>query len=275
MNRLFEPRVEIPRPLFGSCVVLGFLLLVCAWQLASQHYAAQGKQILFPSPAKVWDAALQYRPSSDPSSAGNFATFASDVRVSTTRVLSAFLLAAATAIPLGVLVGAYRIAEAMIQPVAEFVRYVPVPALIPLLIVVCGIEETPKIMLIYIGTVFQLMLMVADEIRRVPYALLQAGYTLGGNRREVVRRILFPSALPGILDAVRSCSGWAWSWLIVAELVAANEGLGFRIVKYQRFLHTDEIFFYLIVLGFIGLAIDIGFRAVNRFAFPWNQPVRG
>jgi NitT/TauT family transport system permease protein len=277
MPRLLEPRREVAPPIYWAAAFLGFLVLICLWQWGSHIYAAQGKQILFPGPAKVLSVARDYASgafATEGKKAEDFQTFAGDVKISFMRVTGAFLLAALTAIPLGVLVGSFSLAEGIVQPATEFIRYVPVPALIPLLIVIFGIEETSKVMLIYVGTFFPMVLMVADEIRRVPYDLLQAGYTLGGSRMEGVREILFPAALPGIFDALRLCNGWAWSWLIVAELVAANQGLGFRIVKYQRFLQTDKIFFYLVVLGLIGLALDLAFRTFNRLAFRWNHAAR-
>src|SRR6185369_17404693 len=106
----------------------------------------------------------------------------------------------------------------------------------PLMMVLFGIGEMPKVMLIFVGTFFQLVLMVADEIRRVPYDLIQVGYTLGATRGEILAKILWPAALPGVFDALRLCNGWAWTYLVVAELVAANEGLGYRILKFSRFL---------------------------------------
>jgi NitT/TauT family transport system permease protein len=137
-----------------------------------------------------------------------------------------------------------------------------------------GLGELPKIMLIFIGTFFQLVLMVADEIRRVPYEVLQASYTLGAGRRETVRLVLWRAALPGIFDALRLCNGWAWTYLVVAELVAANEGLGYRILKFSRFLQTPKIFVYLIALGVIGLALDFLFRRFNRAVFHWADTTR-
>jgi len=112
-------------------------------------------------------------------------------------------------------------------------------------------------------------LMVADEIRRVPYELIQVGFTLGARRREILVQILWPAALPGVFDALRLCNGWAWTYLVVAELVAANEGLGYRILKFSRFLQTPKIFVYLIILGIIGLSLDFVFRRFNRAAFHW------
>src|SRR4029077_14359699 len=116
---------------------------------------------------------------------------------------------------------------------------------------------------------FQLALMVADEIRRVPYELLQVSYTLGASRWQAIRLVLWRAAMPGIFDALRLCNGWAWTYVVIAELVAANEGLGYRILKFSRFLQTPQIWVYLGVLGIIGLTLDLGFRLLNRRLFFW------
>lgn len=260
--RWFAPRQDIPDRAYAILAVLSFLAAVGTWQwLSMQSFV---NPVFIPSPKRVWD---------------EFGSLAhgdlwADVRISTLRVTAGFLLSAALAIPIGVCMGAFKVGEGLLQPFTEFVRYIPVPALIPILIVLFGIGEPPKIMLIFVGTFFQLVLMVADEIRRVPYDLVQVGYTLGATRGELVRLILWPAALPGVFDALRLCNGWAWTYLVVAELVASNEGLGFRILKFGRFLQTPKIFVYLIILGIIGLALDLLFRRLNRTAFHWAEKAR-
>ena len=294
--RFLHPRQPLDRPLKIIGALLGFILLIGAWQVLSSRYAETGQAILFPPPAAVGGAALDYvgfgpktearvlaaRAAARSISEADVAetkirtkaresleTLGGDLKISFQRVLIAFLLAAIVGVPVGLLIGAFHWFESILQPVTEFIRYVPVPALIPLLIVIFGIDEAPKVMLIFIGTVLQLVLMTSDEIRRVPLDLLQVCYTLGGKASEVVFKVMLPAAMPGIFDALRLCNGWAWTWLIVAELVAANEGMGYRIVKYQRFLDTERIFVYLIVLGLVGLTVDILFRLLNRHLFRW------
>lgn len=197
-----------------------------------------------------------------------------DLKLSIFRVTAGFLLAAAVGVPLGLWMGSFKVVEALTQPIVEFVRYVPVPALIPILMVLFGIDELSKIALIWVGTFFQLVLMVADEVRRVPDNLLQVSYTLGARRGEVIRRVLWPAARPGIFDALRLCNGWAWTYVVVAELVAANEGLGYRILKFSRFLQTPQMWVYVILLGLIGLTLDAAFRALNRRLFHWAETAR-
>ncbi|WP_437682310.1 ABC transporter permease [Sorangium sp. So ce131] len=192
-----------------------------------------------------------------------------DVGYSFLRVTSGFAAAALLAVPLGVLAGAFRSVAALIEPPTDFLRYVPVPALIPLVMIVAGIGEGAKVLLVFLGTFFQLLLMTADEVRRVPVRLVQISQSLGATRPEVVGRVLLPAALPGIWNALRMCNGWAWSYVVVAELVAATEGLGFRVLRFYRFIQTPSIYAYLLVLGLLGLGLDWVFRATYRRLFRW------
>lgn len=256
--RWFALRQDIPPRAYAALAVASFGLAFIAW--AALSYSELLNPVFMPTPGKVWDAALGFLAEGE---------VLKDLKVSFLRVSAGFLLSAVVAVPCGVLIGAFRVGEGLVQPLTEFVRYVPVPALIPLMMVLFGIGEMPKIMLIFIGTFFQLVLMVAEEVRRVPFDLIQVGHTMGGTRREILERIIWPAALPGIFDALRLCNGWAWTYLVVAELVAANEGLGYRILKFSRFLQTPKIFVYLILLGVVGLALDMVFRSFNRRAFHW------
>jgi NitT/TauT family transport system permease protein len=254
----FELRSNLPPRVYRWLAAAGFLAALLAWAWFSTRPGAN--RVFLPPPDDVGRLALKYL--IDPS-------FWADVKYSVWRVTAGFLLAAAIALPLGMVMGAMQSFEALLQPLIEFVRYIPVPALIPLFMLAFGLGEMPKVMLIFAGTFFQLVLMVADEVRRVPYEMLQASYTLGAKRRETMRLVLWPAALPGIFDALRLCNGWAWTYLVVAELVAANEGLGYRILKFSRFLQTPKIFVYLIALGIIGLAFDFLFRRFNAKVFHW------
>jgi NitT/TauT family transport system permease protein len=132
-----------------------------------------------------------------------------------------------------------------------------------------GIDEPSKIAIIFIGTFFQMVLMVAEDVRRVPQAQIEAAQTLGATRGEVIKLVLLPGAKPALVDTLRITMGWAWTYLVVAELVAANSGLGYAILKAQRFLQTDKIFAGIIIIGLIGLITDQLFRWAHRLAFPW------
>jgi NitT/TauT family transport system permease protein len=138
-----------------------------------------------------------------------------------------------------------------------------------LLILYFGLGETPKIMLIFIATLFFNTLMVMDAVKFVPKELLETTYTLGGVRKQVLLQVIFPFILPNIIDACRVNMAASWNLVIVSELVAATEGLGRRISVAQRYLKTDEIFAGLIVIGLIGLIIDILFRLLLRVTCKW------
>jgi NitT/TauT family transport system permease protein len=261
--RWFALRRPIPGWSYRLLALSTFAAVVAAWAWVSHRESTN--PVFVPTPEVVWEAARAM--------VGDEKLWL-DVKVSFTRVTAGFLLAAAIGVPLGLWTGSFKLVESVVQPITEFVRYVPVPALVPILMVVFGIDELSKISLIWVGTFFQLVLMVADEVRRVPDELVQVSYTLGARRGQVIRRVLWPAARPGIFDALRLCNGWAWTYVVVAELVAANEGLGYRILKFSRFLQTPQIWVYVVLLGLIGLALDAAFRLFNRRMFRWAYATR-
>jgi NitT/TauT family transport system permease protein len=257
-HSVWRIRQMLPRRVYASLAVAGFVTAFLAWWITS--LTGHFDPVFVPSPAVVAQTAVGLLQD---------ATLWNDIGTSFMRVVIGFIISAVIAIPLGLFVGTFRPVEAFVQPFTEFVRYIPVPALIPILMVLFGIGETPKWMLIFVGTYFQLVLMVADEVRRIPLPLIQVAQTLGASSSEIVNRVLWRAAMPGIFDALRLCHGWAWTYVVVAELVAANEGLGFRILKFSRFLQTPKIWVYLILLGVIGLVLDIAFRRLNARLFIW------
>ncbi len=192
-----------------------------------------------------------------------------DASISIYRVTAGWLLSAVIALPLGMLIGTFRPVQALLEPLTDFIRYMPAVAFIPLVMLWVGIDEPSKIAIIFIGTFFQMVLMVAEDVRRVPQAQVEAAQTLGATRGEIIKLVLLPGAKPALLDTLRITMGWAWTYLVVAELVAANSGLGYAILKAQRFLQTDKIFAGIIIIGLIGLITDQLFRWLHRVAFPW------
>jgi NitT/TauT family transport system permease protein len=192
-----------------------------------------------------------------------------DVRISCYRVVAGWTLSVLIAMPLGLFIGTYRAVQALLEPLTDFVRYMPAVAFVPLVMLWIGIDEGAKIGIIFIGTFFQMVLMVAEDVRRVPMQQIEAAQTMGATRTEIVEKVILPSAKPALLDTLRITMGWAWTYLVVAELVAANSGLGFAIVKAQRFLQTDKIFAGILLIGLIGLGFDQAFRLAHRAAFPW------
>ena len=197
--------------------------------------------------------------------------FAGDIGMTVWRVLGGFLIAAVLALPLGVMMGAYKPIEAFFEPFVSFARYLPASAFIPLLILWAGIGEAQKLAVIFIGSFFQLVLMIAVTVGNTRRDLVEAAYTLGVSDGNLIRRVLIPGAAPEIFETLRMVLGWAWTYVIVAELIGASSGIGHMITDSQALLATDQIIFGIIVIGLIGLVSDLLFKASNRRLFPWAQ----
>jgi NitT/TauT family transport system permease protein len=190
-----------------------------------------------------------------------------DTLISIYRISVGFLISTAFALPIGVLIGCYRHWEAAIEPLVDFIRYMPVVAFIPLTIFWAGTGDAQKFLIIWIGTFFQQVLLIMDNVKSVPRDFVNLGRTLEMSETRILFRIVLPSALPAIWDSLRISLGWAWTWLVVAELVAATSGLGYRITTAQRFFQTDTIFGYLLLLGMLGLATDQSMKLAHRRLF--------
>jgi NitT/TauT family transport system permease protein len=196
--------------------------------------------------------------------------FAFDIGMTIWRVVGGFVLSALVAVPLGILMGAYKPIEALLEPFVSFARYLPASAFVPLLILWAGIGETQKLLVIFIGAVFQIVLMVAVAVSNTRRDLVEAAYTLGAGDRGVVRRVLIPANAPDIAEVLRLVLGWAWTYVIVAELIGASSGIGYMIINSQALLATGQIIFGIIVIGVIGLVSDFAFKMLNRRLFAWR-----
>jgi len=196
--------------------------------------------------------------------------FSYDIGITVWRVVGGFVLAAVVAVPLGILMGAYKPIEAFLEPFVSFARYLPASAFIPLLILWAGIGETQKLLVIFIGSVFQITLMVAVAVGNTRRDLIEAAYTLGSTSGSVVRRVLIPASAPEIAEILRLVLGWAWTYVIVAELIGSSSGIGHMIIESQALMATGQIIFGIIVIGLIGLVSDLLFKLVNRAFFAWR-----
>jgi NitT/TauT family transport system permease protein len=196
---------------------------------------------------------------------------ADDTLVSVYRITVGFLISTLFALPIGVLIGCYRTWEGGIEPLVDFIRYMPVVAFVPLTILWTGTGDAQKFLIIWIGTFFQQVLLVMDNVKAVPRDFVNLGRTLEMSEAKILLRIVLPSALPAIWDSMRISLGWAWTWLVVAELVAATSGIGYRITTAQRFFQTDTIFAYLLLLGVLGLATDQAMKLAHRRLFRYLQ----
>jgi NitT/TauT family transport system permease protein len=197
--------------------------------------------------------------------------FSDDIAMTVLRVLSGFLLAAVIAVPLGTLMGSYKLIEAFFEPFVSFCRYLPASAFVPLLILWAGIGEMQKILVIFIGSFFQITLMVAVTVGAARRDLVEAAYTLGATNRSVVLRVIIPGAAPNIAELLRLVLGWAWTYVIVAELIGSSSGIGHMIVDSQAMMNTGQMIFGIIIIGCIGLLSDLLFKALNRRLFGWSM----
>ena len=196
--------------------------------------------------------------------------FLADIGITIWRVLGGFVLAALVAVPIGILMGAYKPIEAFFEPFVSFARYLPASAFIPLLILWAGLGELQKLLVIFIGCVFQIVLMVAVTVSSVRRDLVEAALTLGARDRGILGRVLIPASAPDIAEILRLVLGWAWTYVIVDELIGSSSGIGHMIIDSQALLATGQIIFGIIVIGVIGLISDFLFKRVNRQLFPWS-----
>lgn len=186
------------------------------------------------------------------------------------RVTAAFLLSFIIALPLGILISQIPLVSRLVEPIFGFARYLPVAALVPLCILWFGIEDEQKIAVITLGVVFQLVLLFAFDTASVPHEFIESGRTFGLNRWEIVSQIVLPWSMPAIWDDLRISAGWAWSYLVLAELVAGNNGLGYFIIQSQRYLQIERVFAGILFVGILGALTDILFRILALKLFQWK-----
>ncbi len=260
LDRLFRPNKPIPRQIelwTGITVAASVFGLWCLFT-----YGGIVSGDFLPAPGEVWAAFV---------STLSDGTLLKHTRVSLYEIYLGFVLSSIIAVPLGIFMGGFRIVAAAIEPVVNFMRYLPVTALIPLLILWVGIGLEQKIAVIFLGTFFQQIVLIADVSGRVHDDLYNVSYTLGASRWQVVTRVLLPATMPGVMDTLRVTMGWAWTFLVVAELVAASSGLGYMILQAMRGLHPATIFVGIFVIGFLGLVTDLAFKWAKNVLLPWTN----
>lgn len=263
LNGFWRLSEDIPKPLYITLTIASIAIPLLVWWLVTTIGNIDPK--FLPSPSRVLEAFGRLWSSGD---------LLKDTVASLWRVGFGFFLAALFAIPIGILMGSFASIRALFEPIFGLMRYMPAPAFIPLLILYLGIGEEPKITLIFIGVFFFNALMVMDTVKFVSKDLIESTYILGGNRWQILTQVILPHSLPGILDACRINLAAAWQLVIVSELIASTEGLGRRISVAGRFLKTDEIFVGLIVIGIIGLSLDLLFQYLLRISCNWSSQKR-
>ncbi len=238
--------------------IVGVAVFLLIWQLASDFVFAGTRHL--PSPpvvlARLYELLTQHG-------------FLYDIAISLYRIWVAFLTAAVMAIPLGIWMSSYRLVNGLSEPLIDFIRYLPVPALVPLFVVWFGIGETMKIALLWMGTFFQLVLLIADDGRRVPREYIEVGKTVGARPRAIIGRIVLPAMLPSMVDNLRITLGWCWTYVVVAEIVVSDAGVGFVIMHARRYYKTEDMFAGILTIGIIGLLTDQAIRWAHRRYFAY------
>lgn len=259
-NDLFALRAALPR---RTAVALGFVapaVVLGGWCLAS--YGGFAPPDFLPSPTEVVKGTLQLFIQHDLGSA---------ILVSSRRIGLSFLLAAALALPLGVLMGAFEPVNRLLEPVVAPLRYMPISAFIPLLILWFGIYEKQKIAFLFLGVFVYLLPVVVTAIRAVPEELVQTALTLGATKGQVVRTVLLPAAAPEIFDSFRVMNAISWTYVILAEVVNPERGLGYMVELARTHQKASWSFAGLLVIGGIGLLTDFLIRTLSRALFRWRE----
>jgi NitT/TauT family transport system permease protein len=259
-KNLFTPKKEISKMVYIGAGFSSFLVIIGIWSLLS--YGGFINPLFLPAPDLVIKTAVGMFQSGD---------IFFDIGISFYRVVMGFLLAALIGVPLGMLMGTLRIMEGMFEPMIGFIRYMPASAFIPLFILWIGLGETEKMAVIFFGTFFQLTLMVMDVVKNVQHELIEVSYTLGANRFQLFTKVLLPASLPGIVDTLRITFGWAWTYLVVAEIVGAANGLGYMIMQSSRYLKPEKIIVGILIIGLLGLVMDLIFKFIYKASFSWMR----
>jgi NitT/TauT family transport system permease protein len=177
-------------------------------------------------------------------------------------------------VPLGVLAGTYRALGRLSEPFIEFFRYLPAPAFGALAVAVLGIYDGPKVAIIVIGTFFQQVLIIANTTRKLDATLVEAGRTLGAKGWRVIRRVVLPGILPDLYRDQRILLGWAWTYLIVAELIGTSSGITFFITQQARYQHFENVYAAIVIIGVIGFGSDLLLERLGRRLFPWDRAAK-
>jgi len=261
-SSLFALRQPLPRT---TATVLGLfapLIVGGAWGLLT--YGGFAPPDFLPSPTETLRGTLQLFLQYDLWEA---------ILVSTRRIVLAFLLASAMALPLGVLMGAFEPINRFFEPIVAPLRYMPISAFIPLLILWFGIYEKQKIAFLFLGVFVYLLPVVVTAIRVVPEELVQTALTLGASRWQVIRTVLLPSALPEIFDSFRVMNAISWTYVILAEAVNPEHGLGYMVELARTHQKASWSFAGLLVIGGIGLLTDFLIRLLSSVLFRWRETV--
>lgn len=243
MRRLFRTF----HPLLPLSALTGFLLL---WHLVARFYPPE----LFPSPLHVLAALGELHDSG---------VLWQHIGISLWRFASAYLLAVAVAVPLGLLLGRHPRCRRAVDPLLQVLRPISPIAWFPLAVLWFGIGNAPAIFIIFLAAFYPVLLATVDAVRQVPEVYLKVAANFGAGRRMTFLKVVVPAAFPGIMVGLHIAVGTAWIHLVAGEMLGAQSGLGYLIVDARNFLRTDWIMAGMLVVGLLGLAIYRAMRAAE------------
>lgn len=226
------------------------------------------KPLFLPSPQAVLEQFVAYA-----TGMANDRPLFEHLFASFSRVFVAFWLACATAIPIGVAMGVSRVARGIMDPPIEFYRPLPPLAYLPLIIIWFGIDEVPKVLLIFLSCFAPLALQTRAGVRSASQEQIHAAHSMGASQWQVIRYVMLPAALPEIMVGMRIAIGFGWTTLVAAEMVASNVGLGQMVLNASNFLRTDIVIMGIIVIGVIAYVFDLMMRWVEKKVVPWKGKV--
>ena len=262
-SQFWSIRQGFSRRLAIAIIAVALAIPLLLWSIIS--YSGWVPAMFLPTPTAVLQAG------SDLLASGNLIP---DILVSCGRVFAGFLMAALIGVPMGIAMGTFYSMDSFFAPFVGTVRYMPVTAFVPLIVIWVGLGEEAKILIVTLGVVLYNAIMVADAVKFIPSEMINVAYTLGATRRDVLFKVIVPATFPSVLDTLRVNISGAWNYLVIAELVAAQSGLGFRIIQAQRFLQTEKVLFCIALIGVIGLVIDYGLKWLSAKLTPWADQTR-
>ena len=201
--------------------------------------------------------------------------FLGDVLISCMRIFGSFLMASAIAVPLGIAMGCFANLRALVNPTVSGWRYLPAASFIPLLLVWFGPSEGAKMGLLFLGVIFFLIAMILDNTLAVQREFIEAALTMGASRKRIVLEVVVPAVAPSIIDSMRTMIAVGWTYLVIAEIVGAQDGIGAVMMRAGRFLHVDIIMAGILMIGILGVMTDLMFRFLQHVVFPWTRPRKG
>lgn len=245
--------------------VFGALLFFAIWEIGHYLTPESGRRFL-PSVEQVAGQLLFLFREKD---------FLGDVLISCMRIFGSFFAASAIAVPLGIAMGCFASIRILVNPTVSGWRYLPAASFIPLLLVWFGPTETAKMGLLFLGVIFFLVAMVLDNTSAVQREFIEAALTMGAKRWRIVTGVVVPAAAPAIVDSMRNMIAVGWTYLVIAEIVGAQDGIGAVMMRSGRFLHVDTIMAGILMIGILGVMTDILFRVAAHLLFPWNVERKG